>query len=67
MLNAANEVAVEAFLAGGLRFTDIHRVNAATIDGLAARLGPAGSVEELLALDQRAREVARQHVRECIR
>ena len=31
MLNAANEVAVEAFLAGAIRFDQIHAVNADTI------------------------------------
>jgi 1-deoxy-D-xylulose-5-phosphate reductoisomerase len=33
VLNAANEVGVEAFLAGRLRFTDIARVIAETMDG----------------------------------
>ena len=55
VLNAANEEAVAAFLARRLRFTDIHAVNAGTLDALANRGAPAASIEEVLALDQRAR------------
>ena len=59
VLNAANEEAVEAFLAGRLRFTHIHAVNAGTLDALAHRSGPVGAIDDLLALDQRARTQAR--------
>ena len=55
VLNAANEEAVAAFLARRLRFTDIHAVNAGTLDALANRSAPAASMDEVLALDQRAR------------
>jgi 1-deoxy-D-xylulose-5-phosphate reductoisomerase len=41
VLNAANEIAVEAFLAGTIRFTAIHSVNARTLDRLQPQLGPA--------------------------
>jgi 1-deoxy-D-xylulose-5-phosphate reductoisomerase len=60
VLNAANEEAVAAFLSGAIRFTDIHRVNQHTVDAL--RPGPAdcGSLDDLLALDQRARARARE-------
>ena len=58
ILNAANEVAVAAFLDGTIRFTDIHTVNMCTIDALAGRLGPLTTVDELLALDGRARAAA---------
>ena len=34
VLNAANEVAVEAFLERRMRYTDIHRVNAGTMEAL---------------------------------
>ena len=56
VLNAANEMAVAAFLAGGLRFDQIHAVNHAT---LAALLPPTpGSLQDLLAIDAEARAVA---------
>jgi len=42
VLNAANEVAVQAFLDGQIRFDQIHRVNRATLDGW-----PAPRVEGL--------------------
>lgn len=58
VLNAANEVAVEAFLDRRIRFTDIHRVNAATLDALPP--GPIASIDDLIALDERARARARE-------
>ena len=62
VLNAANEVAVDAFLGGRLRFDGIHRVNAAALEGVAPAAGDADSIEALLALDARARDAARAHV-----
>ena len=59
VLNAANEVAVAAFLERRLRFTDIHSVNAATLDALAHRLGAVNDIDDLLAIDERARSHAR--------
>jgi 1-deoxy-D-xylulose-5-phosphate reductoisomerase len=64
VLNAANEEAVAAFLDRRLGFTDIHRVNAGTVESLAPRLGPVSSIDDLIALDERARQVARELVRE---
>ncbi|HRD95113.1 MAG TPA: 1-deoxy-D-xylulose-5-phosphate reductoisomerase [Rubrivivax sp.] len=58
ILNAANEIAVEAFLAGTIRFTAIHSVNARTLDRLQPQLGPDHSLDDLLELDRRARAVA---------
>ena len=55
VLNAANEVAVAAFLAGRLRFTDIHRINAGTVAALSPSPADAASLDDLLALDARAR------------
>jgi 1-deoxy-D-xylulose-5-phosphate reductoisomerase len=63
VLNAANEMAVEAFLDRRIRFTDIHRVNATTIAALAPRLGPVAGIDDLLALDERARAHARDTIR----
>ena len=64
VLNAANEVAVAAFLAGTIRFDQIHTVNAATVEGIQAGPGAAASIEALLALDARARDAAARLVKE---
>jgi 1-deoxy-D-xylulose-5-phosphate reductoisomerase len=56
VLNAANEVAVAAFLDKKLRFDDIHRVNHATLDAVVP--SDAGTIEGLLALDAKVRRVA---------
>lgn len=56
VLNAANEVAVAAFLEKRIRFDQIHAVNRATLDAVSA---PAiGGIGDLLALDERSRAVA---------
>jgi 1-deoxy-D-xylulose-5-phosphate reductoisomerase len=67
VLNAANEVAVAAFLSGRLRFTDIHRVNAGTVAALVPSQADAGSLEDMLALDGRARAFADGMARELAR
>ena len=67
VLNAANEVGVAAFLAGQLRFTDIHRVNAESVASLAPSPADAVSLEDLLALDLRARALAQSLARELAR
>ena len=55
VLNAANEVAVAAFLAGQVRFTDIHRINADTVAAVLPAAADVASLDDLLALDARAR------------
>jgi 1-deoxy-D-xylulose-5-phosphate reductoisomerase len=62
-LNAANEEAVGAFLAGAISFPCIHRVNAATLETLAGEFGHQDTLDELMALDARARVAARAHVK----
>jgi 1-deoxy-D-xylulose-5-phosphate reductoisomerase len=63
-LNAANEVAVAAFLAARIRFTDIPTVIRAV---LAQYGGPdPGDLEAILALDMRARESAEEQIRELV-
>jgi 1-deoxy-D-xylulose-5-phosphate reductoisomerase len=64
VLNAANEVAVAAFLAGTIGFTAIHTVNANTIERLEPRLSPDHNLEDLIALDEQARAMAQQVMRE---
>ena len=60
VLNAANEVAVAAFLDRRIRFHQIHAVNLATL----AVVLPSkpGSLEDLLALDAQARAAAREAI-----
>ncbi|PYG03810.1 1-deoxy-D-xylulose 5-phosphate reductoisomerase [Thioalkalivibrio sp. ALE21] len=57
VLNAANEVAVEAFLAGELAFDAIPALIEATLEGVEAE--PAGTLEVVLGADARARAHAR--------
>jgi 1-deoxy-D-xylulose-5-phosphate reductoisomerase len=56
-LNAANEVAVAAFLTGACKFTGIADTVEAVLDAVDA--DPLESVEQVLAADARARELAR--------
>jgi 1-deoxy-D-xylulose-5-phosphate reductoisomerase len=60
VLNAANEVAVEAFLAGRLPFTAIAQVIAATLDCVAALR--ADTLESILQADAEARRKALERV-----
>ena len=55
-LNAANEVAVAAFLERRIGFLDIARAVERTLDALPAR--PVASIEDVVATDLEAREVA---------
>jgi len=57
VLNAANEIAVHAFLAGDLSFTGIARVIESTLSELPAQ--PVRHFSDLYAADAQAREVAR--------
>lgn len=56
VLNAANEVAVGAFLDRRIRFDQIHGVNVATLEAVTA--SKPESLEDLLGLDALAREAA---------
>ena len=58
MLNAADEVAVEAFLDGRIPFTAIAEVVERTLEALPA-VTP-GHFEDLFAVDAEARERARE-------
>ncbi|MGB5686937.1 MAG: 1-deoxy-D-xylulose-5-phosphate reductoisomerase [Candidatus Electrothrix sp.] len=60
VLNAANEVAVAAFLDEQIGFTDITEVVAATLDCFA--LGDDLDLDAILAADGRAREIAKEEV-----
>ena len=56
VLNAANEIAVAAFLERRIRFDQIHHVNLATLDALV--VSEVSGIDDLLALDTQARAVA---------
>ncbi len=67
VLNAANEEAVAAFLAGTIRFDQIHTVNAETVGQVHPEPASALSLPGLLYLDARARDRARQLIRSLSR
>jgi 1-deoxy-D-xylulose-5-phosphate reductoisomerase len=61
VLNAANEVAVAAFLGRQIRFDQIHGVNLETLETVVT--ASPQSLEDLLALDALSRDAAQQVVR----
>ena len=66
VLNAANEVAVQAFLDGHIRYTNIYRINAVTMERVRPDAGEADSLGGLLELDGRARRAAAALIGECM-
>jgi 1-deoxy-D-xylulose-5-phosphate reductoisomerase len=62
VLNAANEVAVAAFLDKRIRFDHIHRLNMATMESVVP--SAIGQLGDLIELDQRSRRAAEQLVLE---
>ncbi len=62
ILNAANEVAVAAFLDNRLPFLGIARLNDQVLQSLSA--GPEGSLADVLAADTEARQLAAHLVRD---
>jgi 1-deoxy-D-xylulose-5-phosphate reductoisomerase len=67
VLNAANEVSVDAFLQGRIAFTAIHEVNRRSVEALAGRWTAPSGMEDLLDLDRRGREEAAGHVNRLVR
>jgi 1-deoxy-D-xylulose-5-phosphate reductoisomerase len=61
VLNAANEVAVAAFLDRRIRFDQIHSVNLATLESVAP--SKPATLQDLLDLDARARRGADEAIR----
>ena len=55
-LNAANEIAVEAFLSEQIAFTDIYKINAAAVVEFESLL--IESIDDVLAIDGKARQFA---------
>ncbi|MBN2432162.1 MAG: 1-deoxy-D-xylulose-5-phosphate reductoisomerase [Acidobacteria bacterium] len=62
ILNAANEVAVAAFLRADIRFTDIPRIIGDTLAALAGQ--EARTLEDILHLNERSRQSAYRIVRD---
>ena len=60
VLNAANEIAVQAFLERRIGFLDIPRVVAAALDSDYGANGPAGDLDCVLGTDARARVLAEE-------
>jgi 1-deoxy-D-xylulose-5-phosphate reductoisomerase len=60
ILNAANEVAVEAFLAGRIGYPDIASTVAATLER--ATIKAVTTLADITAVDAEARETARDHI-----
>jgi 1-deoxy-D-xylulose-5-phosphate reductoisomerase len=56
VLSAADEVAVDRFLKGQIRFTDIPKIISKALDGHRSTSKP--SLEDILAADDWARKVA---------
>ncbi|TAK84875.1 MAG: 1-deoxy-D-xylulose-5-phosphate reductoisomerase [Aquabacterium sp.] len=67
VLNAANEVAVDAFLNRRIRFDQIHSVNVQTLSDCVVPGQAVASVEGLLSLDQQSRRVAESVVAGLVR
>lgn len=57
-LNAANEVAVAAFLAGAIRFTDIQKIVHKTLERQQLRVSP--NLDDILNVDKWAKRAAKQ-------
>ena len=66
VLNAANEVAVTAFLEERCALPAIVRTVTATLDRWSARNCPLASVEQALAADREARDIAREELRKYL-
>lgn len=64
ILNAANEVAVAAFLAGEIGFLEIAAIVADTLEGY----DPAApeALDAVLAIDAEARRIAGERVKDCV-
>jgi 1-deoxy-D-xylulose-5-phosphate reductoisomerase len=64
ILNAANEVAVAAFLSGKIGFLEIAAIVADTLD----RYDPPApkTLDDVLAIDDEARTIAGERVEDCV-
>ena len=63
-MSAANEIAVQAFLDGKIKFTDVYNVVAMVVDNMEPVI--IDSLETILQVDQAARDMARQKISKLI-
>lgn len=63
ILNAANEISVEAFLQGEIAFTDIEKINAKTLSNV--KLTEPNSIDVVLEADNKARAYAQSEIKSC--
>lgn len=65
VLNAANEIAVQAFLQENISFMDIPRMIESVLDSVPIQ--PAATMDQVVAADQAARTAASEwaHIRQC--
>ena len=61
--NAANEIAVEAFLKGRITFLEIPALTGYVINHYRFRLNEGGTIDKILDLDREARELAVGYVK----
>ncbi|MBX9705673.1 MAG: 1-deoxy-D-xylulose-5-phosphate reductoisomerase, partial [Gammaproteobacteria bacterium] len=66
VLNAANEIAVAAFLAGKIGFLAITQVVQEALAQLAGKVRMVTDIETILAIDQQVRTITEQIMREQI-
>ncbi|HNR64753.1 MAG TPA: 1-deoxy-D-xylulose-5-phosphate reductoisomerase, partial [Atribacterota bacterium] len=64
VLNAANEVAVSAFLHQGLKFTDIVKVVSMVMKAHQNKLNP--TIHDILYQDRESRKLAEKFCKECL-
>ena len=65
-LNAADEIAVQAFLDGEIGFQDIERINRSVLDERRPSSDLSDDLDQMLAADKNARLLARQNIDELI-
>ena len=66
VLNAANEVAVEAFLNGDCPFPAIASSVAAIVENWSGRNRPLENIEQALAVEEEARHLTKEHMRKYL-
>lgn len=59
-LNAANEIAVQAFLEKKIKFTDIEKLNQSAVEAIP--MAQINTIDDVLWIDQQARQIARKLV-----
>ena len=59
-MNAANEIAVQAFLDRQIKFTDIAKVNQYVVESFQAQL--IHCIDDVLEVDSKARESAKKYI-----